>query len=184
MKCFFIYYSQPQILNMYPLKLRPFVEQNRDKIDWGWLSENPSPGAVHLLEPNQKKINWRCLAANPGAIATLFEQNQDKIDWMELSRNPSPGAISILKQNQNKIVWFNLSCNLSPEALDILEKNPDRICWEYLSANPAIFTYDYDEIKKHMFESGIAEQLMQNRFHPKNLDKFEGWGFDSILSEI
>ena len=39
-------------------------------------------------------------------------------------------------------------------------------------------------MKKHIYESGIAEQLMQNRFHPRNIDKFEGWGFDSILSEL
>jgi hypothetical protein len=138
-------------------KLISFVEQNRDKIHWSWLSKNPSTGAISLLE-----------------------QNQDRIDWDWLSRNPE--GISLLEQNQDKIHWRFFSAN--PRGIALLEKNQDKICWELISTNPAIFTYDYDAMKKHMYESEIAEQLMQNRFHPRNLSKMEGWGFDSILSEL
>ena len=33
-------------------------------------------------------------------------------------------------------------------------------------------------IKDRMFRGGIKEDLMKDRFHPRNLDKFKGWGFD------
>jgi hypothetical protein len=33
---------------------------DEEKIDWGYLSENPN--AIHLLEKNPKKIDWRYLS--------------------------------------------------------------------------------------------------------------------------
>ena len=44
------------------------LEQNKDIINWGWLSANPN--AIHLLEQNQDKIDWNRLSANPNAIAS------------------------------------------------------------------------------------------------------------------
>ena len=115
-------------------------------------------------------------------LIPFVEQNQDKIDWGYLSANPIPGAIHLLEQKSNKIDWYRLSKNPSPGAVRILEQNPDKIDRNLLSRNPEIFTYDYNAMKKHMYESGIAEELMQDRFHPRNLDKLERWGFESILS--
>ncbi len=51
-----------------------------EKLDWFRLSENPSPGAIELLEKNPKKIHWDCLSQNPGAIR-IIEKNLDKIRW-------------------------------------------------------------------------------------------------------
>ena len=31
---------------------------------------------------------------------------------------------------------------------------------------------------KQYFKDNIFEDLMKNRFHPKNIEKFEAWGFD------
>jgi hypothetical protein len=59
---------------------------DEEKIDWGYLSENPN--AIHLLEKNPKKIDWRYLSDNPNAIH-LLEKNQEKINWHTLSGNPS-----------------------------------------------------------------------------------------------
>lgn len=39
------------------------MEQNPDKINWNYLSTNPS--AMHLLEQNLNKIDWEYLSANP-----------------------------------------------------------------------------------------------------------------------
>lgn len=52
--------------------------------------------------------------------------------------------------------------------------------------------YDYDVMKKCRYELGMSdktdpgmvERLMQNRFHPKNVGKFEEWGFRGPLSNI
>jgi hypothetical protein len=58
----------------------------------------------------------------------------------------------------------------------------DKIDWKQLSINPNIFTYDYEAIKNHMKNSGIAEEIMKNRFHPKYLYKLKyDWGFDDAI---
>jgi len=38
-------------------------------------------------------------------------------------------------------------------------------------------------MKDRMYKSGLFEDLMKNRFHPKNIYKFESWGHESILAE-
>ena len=96
-------------------------------------------------------MNWSALSQNPNAIH-LLEQNPDKIDWDYLSRNEN--------------------------AIHLLEQNQDKIWWDYLSLNPNIFEYDYQAMKDHMYGSGICEELMANRFHPDNMHKFAGWGFE------
>jgi hypothetical protein len=32
-------------------------------------------------------------------------------------------------------------------------------------------------------EGGFVEELMKNRFHPKNMEKWNGWGFTTINDE-
>ena len=82
---------------------------------------------------------------------------------------------SYLGKNLDKLTtvcWTALSSN--PNAIHLLEKNLDKVNWTWLSQNPNIFTYDYKAMKDSM---GIKEDLMKNRFHPKNLHKFNRWGF-------
>ena len=43
------------------------MEQNPDKINWAFLSENPN--AIHLMEQNPEKINWCDMSTNP----SIFE---------------------------------------------------------------------------------------------------------------
>jgi hypothetical protein len=98
----------------------------------------------------------------------LIKDNLDKINWCELSTNPS--AIELIEANLDKINWLKLSSN--PAAVHLFEKNQDKINWFRFSQLPTIFEYDYEAMTRPFFE-----ELMQNRFHPDNLDKFEGWGF-------
>jgi hypothetical protein len=85
----------------------------------------------------------------------------------------------------DNIRWYWLSENTN--AIHILEKNLDKVDWDALiTINPNIFTYDYEAIKNAIYkEGGIAEELMQNRFHPKNMDKWDGWGFrEDVINYI
>ena len=64
----------------------------------------------------------------------------------------------------------------------MLEANQDNIDWCWLSKNPAIFQYDYEAMEKKC--RSLKEDLMKDRFHPRNLiaGKFKDWkidGFDS-----
>ena len=119
------------------------------------------------------KIKCGSLSENPNAI-NILEKNLDKVSWLALSENPN--AIHILEKNLDKVNRYMLSRNSN--AIPILEKNLDQVCWGELYGNPNIFRYDYEAIKNTMYkEGGFAEELMQNRFHPKNIDKWDGWGF-------
>jgi len=42
----------------------------------------------------------------------------------------------------------------------------------------SIFTYDYKQIAKQWWP--IHKELIQNRFHPKNIKYFSGWGFKAF----
>ena len=142
-------------------------------VNWSLLSFNPA--AIQLLEKNldKVKVDWCALSANPAAIHIL-EQNLDKINWHGLSLNAA--AIHILEQNLDKVDWEELSGN--PNAIHLLEQNLDKINWWMLSLNPAIFEYDYKAMKDRM--NIIAEELIANRFHPRNFDKFVSWGFEDF----
>ena len=120
-----------------------------------------------------EKLSWTWLSLNPKAIH-LLKQNPDKINWTCLSYNPA--AIHLLEQNPDKISWLWLSFN--PVAIHILEQNPDKIDWIWLSGNPAIFTYDYKHIAEHRWP--INKEIIQNRFHPKNMKYFSGWGIEEF----
>ena len=125
------------------------------------------------------KIDWLWLSKNSNAIE-LLKENQDKIYWERLSSNPN--AIKLLKENQDKIDWRNLSLN--PNAIDLLKENQDKICWWYFAKNPNIFTYDYNQMKENMKNSGIAEELMAYIFHPDNMNKWIDWGFTEHVEMI
>ena len=83
----------------------------------------------------------------------------------------------------DRINWTRLSMN--PNAIPLLKRNFGRIDWKGISHNPSIFEYDYDAMKERMYGSGICAELMANRFHPSNVNKWRGWGFeDMVPSEL
>ena len=98
----------------------------------------------------------------------------EKLDWDGLSTNPAD--IHLLEQNPDKISWYWLSLNQA--VIHLLEKNPDKINWFGLSINPSIFAYDYKHIAEHRWP--INKEIIQNRFHPKNMKYFSGWGIEEF----
>ena len=150
-------------------KIIGILEQNISYIDWINLSANPS--AIHILEQYPHKINWNALCRNPNAMHIL-EKNLDKINWCDLSTNPS--AIPFLEKHMHMINWSYLAFN--PNAMQLLEKHIEKVDWNIISLNPNIYTYDYTALKERMRDSGIASEIMANRFHPSNMDKWADWG--------
>ena len=80
-----------------------------------------------------------------------------------------------------KIDWDLLSFNSNAEAIALLKENPLQIDWTYLSQNPSIFTYDYEKMRDNCLL--FKEDLMKERFHPRNLRKFSSWGHDGGINE-
>jgi hypothetical protein len=107
--------------------------------------------------------------------ARLLAQNLGRVHWGWLSSNPGPEAVRLLQRSPEKIDWAALSANPSPAALRLLEAHPERVDWVCLAANPAIFEYDYAAMRAA--RAPLAEALARERFHPRNLGRFEGWGF-------
>ena len=103
--------------------------------------------------------------------------DKDKLDWLNLSANPC--AMDLLTANPDKIDWTYLTSN--PNAIDLLTANQDKIHWQQLSANPNIFTYDYDIMRENCLL--FKEDLMKERFHPRNLYKFSSWGHNGGIDE-
>ena len=101
------------------------------------------------------------------------KENQDKINWEYLSNNLY--AIELLKKNKDNINWDMLSVNIN--AIELLNKNQHKFNWMGFSSNPNIMTYDYKKMKENMKNSGIVEQLMAYIFNPKNMEKWNDWGF-------
>jgi len=118
------------------------------------------------------------LSLNPCAFA-LLKENPDKINWGYLSQNSSLDAIQLLRENPDKIDWDWLSYN--PNAIALLRENPDKIDWGWLSQQKNIFTYDYEKMRENCLL--FKEDLMKERFHPRNLRKFSSWGHSGGIDE-
>ena len=70
------------------------VKKYLNKINWCWLSRNPSKWAYKLLN----KIDWDCLSENTSRWAyKLLKNKPDKIDWDYFSS--SPYLFKIVKTN-------------------------------------------------------------------------------------
>jgi hypothetical protein len=85
----------------------------------------------------------------------------------------------LLKEYPDEINWNCVSEN--PNAIDLLKENPLKIDWTRLSQNPSIFTYDYEKMRENMLL--IKEDLMKERFHPRNLRKFSSWGHSGGIDD-
>ena len=77
--------------------------------------------------------------------------------------------------NENKLEWISLSYKVT--AIHILNENQHKFDWEVFNINSKIFTYDYELMKNKMKNSRIAEELMAYIFNPKNMNKWNEWGF-------
>ena len=123
----------------------PLLREYEDKIVWRYFCQNESPDILPILRRHTHKIYWTWLSANPAAVPFL-EENQEHIMWDMLSCNPA--AVHLLRDNPDKIGWFNLCRNSSPDILPILEANQDKIQWHVLSSNPvAISLLEQNEDK-------------------------------------
>ncbi len=132
-----------------------------------------------LLNKNMYKLHKYCI--------DNYEVIKDCI-WLHLNKN----ARLLLKENLNefnfrddilkwrflnedRLEWISLPYKIT--AIHILNENQYNFDWEVFNINSKIFTYDYELMKNKMKNSGIAEELMAYIFNPKNMNKWNEWGF-------
>jgi len=100
-----------------------------------------------------------------------------KVKYVNLYPNPIPILDPLLEKNSK----LNITA--------ILEKDIEKIDWSCLSNNPDhnIVEFDKQDFKidwslfcpiRSYFKEYVREELMMMVFHPNNIDKFKGWGFE------
>lgn len=159
-------------------------------IDWDNEFPTTTLNDIGFLEQNLDKINWGYLSANPNAIE-LLKKHPDKIDWESLSENPN--AIELLNQNPEKINLDFLLWNKN--LVGLIELRPDLLETLYgidgdlqifnIWNDPNIFEFDYKAFARHMhYDTGLYEELYKNLLHPKNVPRFSGWGFEGFEDNL
>lgn len=159
------------------------LEQNPLKINYAWMCRNPSEWAGKIITNNVSKIHWLWLCENPSEWAgELVMSNPNKINFEYVSVNPSIWAKTLLEQHPHKIVFERLLENESDWAMELIRQNvthPDVINMHktMFLLNPAIFIkrIDYNQIEERF--RPIRNEIIKNRFHPRNIDKFDSWGY-------
>lgn len=143
------------------------LSYNIDKIDWDIFSGNENEYAIKLLEQRieefgEESVNWSKISGNKNAIH-LLDKYPHKIDWSMLSGNPC--AIHLLETNQDKIDWSILSHNY--KAMHILEKNQDKIDWNMFVFNDIFLSNEEIHARINIYK----EELLQKALHPRRIAK-------------
>ncbi len=76
----------------------------------------------------------------------------------------------------NHLKWRFLSDNTNPAAIELLRANQKKIQWNIFSANPAIFTYDYAQIK--LAKQEINREIIEEYYNPERFMKYLEAGGD------
>jgi hypothetical protein len=143
-----------------------YFRKNPGKLNWLYLSKNPSNCALKIIECNMSRIDlygiidnpshnigpilkevsyrfsfweWNALSmSNNPVILSFLSKHPKNIDWTRLHWNVNDDAIRIFENNLDRVQWHNLSPNYNPLAIHLLEKNLHRIGinWSDLSGNP------------------------------------------------
>lgn len=143
-----------KFLKQHPERLYRSIWANPMMIEW-LLSDDP---ALDRLSSSVRPIYWHWLSANPHPLAiALLEKNLDKVDWSQLHTNP--GAWHLLKYHWSGAIcnYKMLSQNTHPEAVRLLRefkgsfKYPlGSVKW---SLNPSIF--------EAVIPSGLMGELLR-----------------------
>jgi len=154
------------------------LKKYKDKLDWGYLSKNPSLTPA-LIEKYKDKLRWRILSENPSLTPALIEKYKDKLYWDYLSMNPALTP-ALIEKYIDKVNWDWLSRNpsLTPA---LIEKYEDKINWALLSQNPA-FTPAL--IEKYIDKNVSWAYLSQNpSLTPALIEKYiDNWDWEILSS--
>ena len=163
---------------------------NPSNISYADLRYNTNFRAFNLLVFNKDRINWRIISQNESdwAIDLLHEEPQ-KIDWYYLCKNKHPDVVDLFIEHKE---WFDkyvarnrwneyANPNAYPaEEIYYFNRYESQLLKDLLY-RPEIFEFDYEHaVREKHINSGLFAELLANRFHPRNIPKFFGWGFEDF----
>lgn len=156
------------------IKAVSILKKNINKINWDKLSSNIN--AILILEKNLDQVNWSKLSLNLNAVRIFDDFNFEDLNDIELINyllkiNFLVNNNGIYKINYNE-PYFD-STKFIEKILFSRNIYIPRLKGNFLNN---IFEINYDLLKKRM-KSTIEEELISVMFNPKNIDKFNDWGF-------
>src|SRR3989344_881456 len=113
-------------------KIEAFYEKHIDKVDWVYLTVNPSLSEA-FFEKHVEDVNWEYLSRNP-LSETFFEKHIDKVNWEYLSKNPSLSE-TFFEKYIDKVNWEYISWNTSLSET-FFEKYIDKVNWSIFLGIP------------------------------------------------
>ena len=171
---------EPDMYDMPEFSYDWFIKQDINAIresDYHRICKSTDNRIIYLLRQHPHFIHLYILLDNPLCMSiiedmlndgTIFDNkfNMDKLMvFKTLNKNGSLNVLEILRK-KNELDFKYLSKN--PNAIDTLKNNKDKICWDAFSKNPAIFTYDYNEIKR--LKHDINKEVIECAFSPERIE--------------
>lgn len=155
--------------------------------DWQGLSYNESVATWDIVQKHpDKPWDWEGLCYNPSfATWDIVQKHPDKPwNFTALSRNISWDIVE--KHPEMPWDWHSLSSNPGV-TWDIVEKNPkipwiwNTLCWNSMSVARKKYIENqlFKKYTAWFVQSDLKRELMENRWHPCNMNKWAGWGFDT-----
>lgn len=157
-----------------------------------YLCLNPDDRVIEWYNEHPECICWESLCTNPcdAAVRLILKQADQDMHVLDLHiqslvKNPRREILHLVISRWSAWTWTQ--DGNQGEYSDHI----DNKCM--ITMNPAIFKgYDYHLhrlfgskawdyrpfLKNKMMASGLAEELMANRFHPRNMHLWQGWGHE------
>jgi hypothetical protein len=166
---------------------------NHPDKDWDWydLSANPSVATWEIVQ-KYPDICWEWFCS-PRVATWKFGEKHPYIcwRWSQLSSNPRVATWDILQKYPEK-PWDWVGVSHNPHfTWDLVEKHPNKHWhWGYICYNPTLLArekYIQDHVAQPFAEwfrqSDLKRELMEKMWHPRNFDKWRGWGLDEEMDE-
>lgn len=165
-----------------------WLAKHPDWIRWDIFCENTNEDAVTMMEAEMDKLDWFWMCTNPNdravtLLTTCYPPRRDPLHLVTaLCTNINQRVLEFIRP---EAIQLHIEVDLVGYLLG------QQSGWYHLSKNPAIFQgYDYTLhtlfgvwdyrpfLKNRMVSSGLAEELMKNRFHPQNMHLWASWGHE------
>lgn len=138
------------------------IVQSHPDIQWNWdmLSLNPNITWEIIQQNPNDPWNWELLAKNPNITWEIIQQNPDKHwDIKMFSENPNISFENVMEMKEQKYFFGGLFANSFDREREMFLRN---------------------KMQEWFIHSSLKEELMMTMWHPRNMKKWNGWGFDDF----
>jgi hypothetical protein len=145
-----------------------------------------NPYAIDFLQKYPQFIDWNYLSLNENALDLLI-LNKDKINYIYLANNTNPKAYHLAMEEYKKgnihIHYFFTNLNAIP-LLEQKISTINGISWLFLLKNKGIYIYDYEKMKRNMYNSKFFYEYSKKIINPHRLNYYlEKYNYDITTDE-